>query len=206
MTGAQTFFNRLLAVPILLCMAYPVCSAEEPGKKDTLEPTVTREEADQIASASSLFEKNPRAAIEQLRAQKGATASAALDFALAAMLAKERRFTESAKALDAALGKFPSFQRAWLLMGRVRILQGQTGKAIEPLRKALKLGTDPSGVFKLLAHCHMANGHPVAAESAYRQVLALEPEDKEATAGLAKSLLMQERADDAVPLLRVLCE
>lgn len=194
-----------MLVAMLLCTTGQVCASDEP-KRIALEPTVTQEEAKQIELASSLFEKNPRAAIEQLRKHVGPEASAALDFALAAMLAKRERYLEAEKALDAALGKFPAFRRARLLTARVRILQGKTDKAIAPLRQALKLGADDCEVFKLLAYCHTADGHAVAAESAYRRVLALVPEDKEATAGLAKALLMQERADDAAPLLRALCE
>jgi len=194
-----------MLVSILLLSAHPV-RASEGGGQLALEPVVTQEESEQITSASSLFENDPRAAIGQLRAQTGPDASAALDFALAAMLAKAESFVEAEKALDAALDKFPSFQRAWLLMARVMVLQGKTRRALDPLRKTVELGGDPTEAFKLLAYCHMANGHAVSAESAYRQVLVFGPTDKEAIAGLARSLLMQERAEDAAPLLGVLCE
>jgi len=194
-----------ILMPVLLCAASAAHASERSGPP-ALEPTVTREEAGHLAAASSLFEKDPGAAIKQLRAQTGPKASAALDFALGAMLAKGKRFAEAEKALETALGKLTSFRRAWLLMARVRILRGRTENAVDPLRRALKLGAERSEAVKLLAYCHVANGDAVAAESAYRQVLVLEPRDREATAGLARSLLMQERADDAAPLLRVLCE
>jgi hypothetical protein len=100
---------------MLFCAAHRVHASGD-TEKTAYEPTVTREEAGQIASASSLFDKNPSAAIRQLREHTRPKASAALDFALAAMLAKEGRLAESENALNAAVETLPTFQRAWLLL------------------------------------------------------------------------------------------
>lgn len=190
---------------ILLCNIYSVCASNK-QKQIALEPTITRKESKQIKSAFQIFDKHPRTAIEQLRTQTGPKASAALDFALATMLAKMKHFAQSIKSLNTALKKFPSFQRAWLLLAWIKMRQGKTVNAINPIRKALQLGGNQSRAFKFLAYCHLRNGDAVAAESAYRQILLLEPKNKKAIAGLARSLLMQERAKDAVPLLRILCK
>ena len=189
---------------------YAICffsaRADESAHPSAIEPTISQVEAAQLAIAAKAFEKTPEAALQQLRAQTGPQTSAALDFALATLLAKKNQFAASQCALETAVEKFSSFQRAWLLLGRVLIFQGQTSRARQPLRKALALGADPAEVFKLLAFCHLAEGHTVAAESAYRSALVLVPEDTEILAGLARSLLQQSRYLEAESLLRNLCE
>ncbi|MEA2013199.1 MAG: tetratricopeptide repeat protein [Verrucomicrobiota bacterium] len=198
-------FNLILISLITIPIAY---ASNGPAKNDQsdIEPTVTYKESELLTSVSSLYEKKQEAAIKQLRTQITPQSSAALDFALAAMLAKEDSFPLAIESLKSALKKFPFFQRAWLLLGRVNILHGDTQKAVKPLRKALELGADQQEVYKLLAYSHLAEGHVVASESAYSQVLILAPEDKEALAGLARSLFMQERYTAATPLLKILCE
>ena len=171
-----------------------------------LEPTVTQAEAAQLAAATESFQKTPEAALQQLGAQTGPKASPALDFALATLLAQNKQLPAAQKALETAVGKFPTFQRAWLLLGRVLLLQEQTSRACQPLRKALALDADPAEVFKLLAYAHLAEGHTAAAEAAYRSALALLPDDTEVLAGLARALLLQARYQEAGTLLRSLCE
>jgi len=198
------------AVRLLLCAACRLtCRAADAATATgyaVLEPTVTQEESALLASATALAESDIPAALRQLSTHTGPQASPALDFARAALFAQEKAFAESQRALEAAVAKLPSFRRAWLLLGRVQMLQGQTGNAPQALCKALALGGDPAEAYKLLAFCHLSEGLAVAAESAYRTVLALAPADPESQAGLARALLAQSRFAEAAPLLRTLSE
>ncbi len=190
---------------LAICVWIQACGmAADKANSNRHEPTVSPAEAKTIGEAEAMFDADPESAIQSLRTQLTADASAAVDFALAALLARKGDFTAAAFSLEAAVKKHPAFTRAWLLLGRVRLLDGNAREAIHPFRKALALGAKADEVYELLAGAHLQSDQPAAAASAYRQVLALRGEDRETLAGLARALILQSRHAEAASLVRKL--
>ncbi len=202
----QYLLGRLLAAALLAVAPQLVCAAgTEAGEETRTEPVVSEAEAQLLREVSELAKTNHRGAIEKLHISLNQSSSAALDFALGIFLSQEGKLKEAEEAYMAAVRKLPGFARAWANLGRVRLRRDQPRQAATALRRALESGKATAELWKLLGYSYLLSGHTLAAESAYRQALALAPEDGEVAVGLAKTLLAGERYADALPLLGELC-
>jgi len=91
-----------LAVILTACLLLPELGLAEDGIGSNVhEPTVSPAEAEAIGQAEVMFEANPESAIQSLRTKVNADTSAAVDFALAALIARQGDFTASAASLKA---------------------------------------------------------------------------------------------------------
>ncbi|MFC1672000.1 tetratricopeptide repeat protein [Planctomycetota bacterium] len=186
---------------ILLALLSPVCAQDSA----VTEPAVSKKEAQVLKDAAKLAETDRPGAIAKLKTNMKDDYSAALDFALGVFLSQDGKNDESEKAFAAATKKFPTFQRAWASLGRIRLSLDKPRGASEALRKALKGRPNAADLTKLLAYSYLLSDQLAPAESAYRKLLITAPEDREVVLGLAKTLLAADRYRDALPLLDSQC-
>ncbi len=103
----------------------------------------------------------------------------ALIFMLANIWFQEDNNAEAEKWYQLAIKRFPSYLRAHKNLGLVYFRLGDNTKAIESLSEAVRLGDHSAQTVGLLGACHMGNENWLAAESALRQAVVLEPEKKQ---------------------------
>jgi tetratricopeptide (TPR) repeat protein len=204
-------FNIILAALLVLRSSVVWCADDysEGSRKTTEnelvfspnEPTVTREESEIITQALTLFEEHPHNAIQFLDQSITPGSSSALDFTLATLYLRDKHLEEAERAYTNALKKLPTFTRARANLARIYMQLGLMDKALEQFQQVLLEGAREPSTLALVGYIHLSKNAAVPAENAYRQAILLNPEDEQAYYGLAKSLLIQERYDEVVPLL-----
>jgi len=170
------------------------------------EPTVSREEAKILEKAVSLAGDDREAAIKLLLEETDDDSSAALNFALGSFYFQKDKLAEAEAAYRRALKKFPSFDRARANLARILIQEDRIDEALNELKEILLSGTARPSTLTMIGYTSLLKGETVPAEMAYRQAILIDTEDSNAYAGLIKSLMMQERYREAVPLLEDLLE
>jgi tetratricopeptide (TPR) repeat protein len=144
------------------------------------------------------------AALELLGKNRSARASAALDFMTGNLLYVQGRLDESADALELAVGKFPNFRRAWMRLGDLEARRGNDALAAAALGRACELGACDPITLGLLGVSHANLGNLVAAETAFRRAIMLDPATFDWRLGLADAMAAQGRHDEAIAMFEVL--
>ena len=100
-------------------------------------------------------------------------------------------FLERAVALD------PKWSDAWVMLGAVRIAQGQNDSGIDAFHRAVSL--DPSNVrtYKVLGFSLMSIHRDAQAMQVWRDLLKVSPEDRDAPSNLGNLLFAAEKYDEA---------
>lgn len=166
-----------------------------------VEPTVTQSErekmldvlelisSDKLDEAARLLEKNTKEA-----------SSAVFDFTLANIYSQQEQLDSAVEVYGRAVAKFPNFRRAWKNMGLIHVRNGEFPRAVPALTRAIELGGGDALTYGLLGFAYGSTENNLAAESAYRAAILLDPETLDWKMGLARSLFKQERYADAVAL------
>lgn len=166
-----------------------------------LEPRLTEPERKQMLSImKQLDEKKTDAAIATLRKNLTPASSAVFDFTLANIYFGNEQFDEAAAAYEVAVRKYEKFRRAWKNLSLIHVRKGDFDKAIPALTKVVELGGGDALTYGLLGFGYSSLEDNLAAESAYRMAILLEPARKDWRMGLARSLFKQERFADAAAL------
>jgi tetratricopeptide (TPR) repeat protein len=160
----------------------------EPERKMMLE-VLKSIQADKLPDALALLEKSRTDA-----------SSATIDFTIANIHFQSERFPQAAEAYEQAVGKFPKFRRAWKNLALIRVREGDYRKALPALTKVVELGGGDAMTYGLLGFAHAGNDSALAAESAYRMAILLDPATRDWKLGLAKSFFKQNRFADAVAI------
>lgn len=129
--------------------------------------------------------------------------------ALGLLLAKTGKDEEARQQLRTAAELEPAAHdpaakaQVWRTLAHLQV-ESDPAAAKASLVEALKLAPGESTPADLLltAQIAEANDDPGTAETAYRKLLAVQPQDAAATAGLSHLLLQQKKAAEAEPLLR----
>jgi tetratricopeptide (TPR) repeat protein len=160
----------------------------DPEKKQMLE-VLKFIQAEKMGEAAAL--------IEQTRTP---TSSAVFDFTLANIYFQDEKFDKALTEYANAVQKFPKFRRAWRNLALIHVRNGDVVKALPALTKVVELGGGDSMTYGLMGFAYSANDNPIAAESAYRMAILLDPATRDWKLGLAKSYFKQKRFADAVAL------
>ena len=175
-----------------------------------LEPRVTQEERDQMLKVLKLIESDKMDEAARLL-EKGRGASAVFDFTLANIYFQQsyktddparaqQKLDQAAGLYQAAVGKHPKFRRAWSNLGKVHIRQKDHEKARVALVRVIELGGGDALVYGLLGFACSCVNDNLAAESAYRMAILIDPVTLDWKMGLARSLFKQQRYADAAAL------
>ncbi len=152
-------------------------------------------QGDKMAEAAAYIEKNRAVAM-----------SASFDFTLANIAFQAEDWSRAVDEYTKAVQKFPKFRRAWRNLALIHIRNGDLVKAIPTLTKVIELGGGDATMYGLLGFAYSNTEKPIAAESAYRMAILLDPATRDWKLGLAKSFFKQRRWPDAVALTAELIE
>jgi tetratricopeptide (TPR) repeat protein len=126
---------------------------------------------------------------------------AALQFMLANLHFQDENNADAEKWYLSAIRKFPSYLRAHKNLGLVYFQKGENELAIESLSKAVQLGDREAQTTGLLGICHMNQENWLAAESALRQAVVLEPKNSQWKQSLMRVFFNSEQYEAALSLV-----
>ena len=193
------------------------------GVRADIEPRITQAEQQELAQVALLMgteggAEKARVLLEKNLAGQGAPAaektakdkkgknsekppvSALYDFTLGSIYLGQTNLSAAAACYSRAVEKHPSFLRAQKNLGLVYVRSNAFDKAIGPLTRAIDLGAADGITFGLLAHSYTMTEQHVAAESAYRQAMMLQPDVNDWKLGLARCLFKQRKFEEAAAL------
>ncbi|MGJ8638844.1 MAG: tetratricopeptide repeat protein [Opitutaceae bacterium] len=168
------------------------------------EPQISEEEKEGLRALVDLIKVSPKAAIQQLEPQISNSSSAAFDFILANLYFQDGDLAQAEKYYTTAVIKHPDFRRAYKNLGLVQVQQGDFGKAIKTISKAMELGEVDGRSYGLLGYGYLTQERYYPAEAAYRQAILMQPEVTDWKVGLARCLLETQRYPDAIALFDTL--
>ena len=142
--------------------------------------------------------------LEKLAANSSATAG--VHFVLGTLYLQEDRMAQAEAQYVEAVKKFPRYRKALKNLSLIYMQQGNYKKALDPLSKTIDLGEVSGNAYGMLGVIHLYTEDYVAAESAYRMAVMLEPSKKDWKLGLLKAMQMQERFKEANVLLNSLLQ
>lgn len=122
-----------------------------------------------------------------------------LHYASGAITKAEARYLQ-------AVGRFPTFLRAWTNLGVLHYAQQQYAKAIPCFAQAVNLGSRESTTFGLMGECLEKTGDTVGAEVAYIQAVAGDPGNARWIEGLLNVYLAAQQYSRAEVMLRKLIQ
>lgn len=174
------------------------------GVNAEIEPRVTPEEvklleeirpfmADQLPKAEALLQQKMKP-----------NCSAILDFTLGSIQFQQDKLAEAHNNYQRAVGKFPSFRRAWRNLGLIHARDGSYEHAIKAFTEMLKYGGGDAFSYGLLGFAYAAKEDYQPAEVAYRNALLLQPDSTEWRLGLTRCVVKQRKFEDAANLLDAL--
>jgi tetratricopeptide (TPR) repeat protein len=166
-----------------------------------IEPRVTAEEREQMIKIMQLIDSNKMdEAVKTLEKSRGEAASAVYDFTLANICFQAEQFDKAADAYQQAVEKHAKFRRAWGNLALIHIRQGKFADALPALIRVVELGGGDSTIYGLLGYAHAMLDNNLAAESAYRQAILLDPATLDWQMGLARSFFKQDRFAEAAAI------
>ena len=170
-----------------------------------VEPRVTSIERDELMKVQDLIgsDKMDEAA-RLLEKSRGEAVSATYDFMLGNIYLQTEQLEKAIAAYETAVEKYPKFRRAHRNLGLIYVQQGEFEKALPSLTKSIELGDTESLTYGLLGFAYSSVENSLAAESAYRQAVLLDPSTMDWKMGLARALFKQQRYPEAVALCAAL--
>ncbi|HEV8334910.1 MAG TPA: tetratricopeptide repeat protein [Candidatus Polarisedimenticolia bacterium] len=216
-------FRRIparLALLTLVLGAVPALAGEDPWKSPEfqkqflgtygvlaeVEPRLSPEERAVLEKIIPLLSGNLAKAAEQLAAATTPASSALLDFTLGNIHFQLDQPDEAEKHYRRAVEKFPSFLRAYKNLGLVCVRLGNTADAIKAFTRMIELGGGDALSYGLLGQAYSAQEDFLAAESAYRQALLLQPDSLDWKVGLVRCLFREQKLAEAVAMCGELIE
>lgn len=197
--------KNIFILMLVITFLFPVTLQAAVPAYHPHEPKVTQQEAKILDEVHKLMAEDKQdEALRYLNAQITKETNAALDFVQGTIYYTSDRKPEAEKAFRAALQKFPSFSRARANLATLLLQQERTDEAFRELKTVLLEGTASGQVLTMTGYIYLLKGDPVAAESAYRQAILHDNEDKNAYMGLAKSLVQQSRQDEVIGMVQTL--
>lgn len=172
-----------------------------------IEPRVTSDERDKLLKVMELIASDQLdKAAAQLERHRARSASAVFDFTLANIHFQQGQWERAAELYSSAVEKFPKFRRAWKNLGLIHIRRQEFANAAETLTRVIELGGGDGTTYGLLGFAYASTENHLAAESAYRFAILLDPSTMDWKMGLARSFFRQNRYSEAVALMDHLIE
>jgi tetratricopeptide (TPR) repeat protein len=174
-----------------------------------IEPRVTVDEREQMQKALELISADKldeAAAMLQKERERNAAVSAVFDFTVANIDFQQEKLDEAAAAYQIAVEKYPKFRRAWKNLALIHVRQGAFEKALPELTRVVELGGNDAVTYGLLGFAYSSVEDYLAAESAYRMAILLDPKTQDWKMGLVRSFFKQERFAEAAALCRGMLE
>jgi tetratricopeptide (TPR) repeat protein len=152
-------------------------------------------------SVQPILVQDPKKAAAVLESRVKPGSSAQFDYLLGTIYFQNEDLTNAIRHFETALAKFPDFRRAQKNLGFALVRDGKYAEAIKPLTRTITLGAADSKVYGLLGFAYMSQSRFSSAEAAYKQALALEPENIDFKLGTVKCAVATGNYDYALALL-----
>ena len=167
-----------------------------------IEPRIDLEELAELEKIMGYMaaEKLDRAEKALQKMRRKASASAVFDLTIASLWFQQERLDEAEEALLIAIDKHAKFRRAWKNLAVIHFKRGDFAATIPPLTEVIKLGGADVVTYGMLGICYSNIEDSLAAETAFRMAILLDPSSIDWKRGLARSLFEQQRFGDAVAL------
>src|SRR5262245_59401567 len=163
------------------------------GVNAEIEPRVTTSEVKILDKVRPLMAEDLAAAEETLKDELEDDSSAMLDYTLGGIQFQQDKLDEARANFEKAVGKFPSFRRAWRNLGLLHVRAGRYDEGIRSFTKMIELGGGDGYAYGLLAFAYAAKEDYQPAEAAYRTALLLQPEATEWRLGLTRCVFKQQK-------------
>jgi tetratricopeptide (TPR) repeat protein len=174
------------------------------GINAEIEPRITPDEVKILEKIRPFMADNLPMAETMLGNLIKPDSSATLDFTLGGIRFQREEYPLALESYQRAVGKFPSFRRAWRNLGLIQARDGRYDEAIKAFTRMIELGGGDGYSFGLLGFAYASKQDYQAAETAYRNALLLQPESSEWRLGLTRCVFKQQKYEDAAALLDVL--
>jgi len=172
-----------------------------------VEPRMTEKERSQLQEAVELIgEEKIDKAVTLLQKHGGPGASAVFDFTLANIYFQQEELYQASVSYSDAVEKYPKFRRAWKNLALVHVRRGDFDKAAVSFARVIELGGGDGVTYGLLGFAYSNLEQHMAAESAYRLAVLLDPITPDWSTGLARSFFKQKRYAEAATVCGNLLE
>ena len=179
--------------------------AESYLRGSEVEPALTQREAQFRMEVLALInEQKLEAAISRLQSLQGD--NAVWDFMLGNIYLGQDKFQEAALEYSKAVSQESNYRRAWQNLALAQMRNSQFEAARDALVRVLSLGGANASTYGFLGMMHGRTGDYVAAESAFRMVMMLEPNKESWRLLLAESLYNQRRFAEVASLTGILLD
>lgn len=179
-------------------IAWGAASAQEsaPARR------ISRRQSEVLQSAMRLAETNMPAAVAALEKEidAGDDPHPALFLALGNLYFQRGDSEEAADLYRIVISKEPRMTDARRNLGRALMTLEQMDEAKKVFQSLAEDGKARADDVLLLGHAYALSAQWVSAETAYRQVLMLAPENDDAREGLVRSLIQQNRYEEALAM------
>ncbi len=166
-----------------------------------IEPTVTQSEREKMMKVLDLFSEDKlEEAARLLEKNVNDASSAVFEFTLANLYLQQERFDDAIALYEKAIEKYPKYRRAYKHLALAHTQKGERVKAIPALTQVLALGGGDVYTYGMLALAYHEAEDYLAAESAFRMAILLDPQTPDWKFGLADSLARQHRFPEVVAL------
>lgn len=172
-----------------------------------IEPRVTHDELERLQQAIELIgEEKIEKAVALLQKYNGPSASAVFDFTLANVYFQQEELFQASVSYRDAVEKYPKFRRAWKNLALVHVRRGEFQEGAAAFARVIELGGGDGITYGLLGYAYSNLEQHMAAESAYRLAVLLDPVTPDWSTGLARSFFKQKRYAEAATVCGNLLE
>lgn len=176
------------------------------GISTDVEPKVTPPEQEILQAVMPLMGKSNVVAARLIEKQAKPGKSAILDFTLGNIYLQLDQLDRAAARFKTATGKFPNFLRAWRSAGLLAMRVADYPEALKAFARVIELGGADGYIFGLMGVAYTAREDFLAAETSFRNAMALQPENTDWRLGLIRSIFKQQKFEEAATLLDTLIE
>ncbi|MGK0156776.1 MAG: tetratricopeptide (TPR) repeat protein [Neolewinella sp.] len=177
--------------------------AESYLRGSEVEPQLTRREAQFRTEILDLIGKqNLVDATSRLQSLQGN--NAVFDFMLGNIYFGQNQFPEAVLEYSKAVAQMSNFRRAWQNLALAQMRNGQFEAARDAFVRVISLGGSKAQTYGFLGMMHAQTGDYVAAESALRMVMMMQPDEERWRMMLAQALFQQGKFGDGASLAGVL--
>jgi len=185
--------------------AFQRALAESYLRGSEVEPALTQREAQSRAEVLGLINDGKLDdAVARLQSLQGK--SAVFDFMLGNIYFGQDNFAAATLEYSKAVAQMSNYRRAWQNLALAQMRNGQFEAARDAFVRVLSLGGASSQTYGFLGMMHAQTGDYVAAESAFRMVMMMEPSKESWRMMLAQSLFRQGRFAEGASLAGMLLD
>ena len=169
-------------------------------------PTLNRAQQERIKHLLARAEADPSEALAEAHEIAAADRDPALWRWMGDQHAAMEAYAEAIEAYEAALTALPTYRDALLNLVAAGLAADLPERALPRLQAAMNEGLVDARMLEALGMLAEAAQDPILAETAYRQLLLRQADHGPAREGLARTLLAQERFQEAETLVRGLLD